>query len=441
MNTPEKIIFQLPQYVQIEEFDILIKEEIGHGGFGSVYLVEYEGDNYALKLYRMWEILPEERNDILKRIYQEYRISDKIDSPHVVKILTYQELLGNPVLIMEYCESGSLRNTIGLKLSFREIAKVVHDICRGLKVMHHEGIVHRDIKPENILLKQQCYCITDFGISANLQGRITQTDIRGKAKQVFATAAYSPPEQANGAIAFKSTGPTNDIYALGVLLYELLTGGKLPYGTFENYEIDPLQYEVKKKKGNWDRQSLAQLQTDSLWIFIIDKCLRPKPSDRFQSVEEILDLLISEKVFDKKNISAVIEKSKGWYLEVIEGKQDGLIFYISKLIKHKNKNQLTIGRLDRDLNEKNDILLNEGDEILISRYHATLEMFTDTWGNEEWYIRDGQWFDLNGKTEWYPSTNGTFVNYKSIGREGICLSDGDIIKVGKIILEVNKMDY
>jgi serine/threonine protein kinase len=434
MTSPEKIVFRLPQQIHLEGFDLLIKEEIGKGGFGSVYLAEYEDQAYAAKLYRMWEILPDERADILQRIYQEYHISENIISPHVIKIFAYRELLGNPLLVMELCEGGSLREKIGQPMSFVQILKIMEDICRGLAAMHREGIVHRDIKPENILLKKDHYCITDFGISANLNHRITQTDIRGRAKQVFASAAYSPPEQANGKLAFKNTGPTNDIYALGVLLYEILTRGKLPYGSFEAYEKDPLAYESGKKSEEWDEESLLNMQADDLWVSIIRRCLRNKASKRFQGVDEILALLpVVQPVAEMRPIPVTTQSA---YLEVMSGEQRGLKFFVSRLARNKGKSRLTIGRFDPEMPDSNDILIEEKDGATTSRYHATLERFVSEEGAEEWLLRDGQWISVEGKMQWYTPTNGTYLNGERIGREGVFLQEGDLIKVGS-----TKMQY
>lgn len=427
MTSPEKILFRLPQQIFLDGFDLLIQKEIGKGGFGSVYMATYDDQAYAAKLYRMWEILPDERADILQRIYQEYHISENIISPHVIKIFAYREIMGNPLLVMELCEGGSLREKIGKPMSFDQVLKIMEDVCRGLAAMHREGIVHRDIKPENILLKQENYCITDFGISANLNHRITQTDIRGRAKQVFASAAYSPPEQANGKLAFKNTGPTNDIYALGVLLYEILTLGKLPYGSFEAYEQNPLAYESGKKSEEWDEQSLLEHDADDLWVNIIRRCLKNKVSKRFQGVDEILALLPVVEAPLSFNPSPMT--STYFYLEVMQGDQSGLKFFVSKLARNKAKSKLTIGRLDPEMPESNDILIEERDRATTSRYHATLERF-GTEEEEEWLLRDGQWISLEGEMQWYSPANGTYLNGERIGQRGVLLKEGDEIEIG-----------
>ena len=427
MASPEKIVFSLPQYVSLDGLDLLVKEEIGKGGFGSVYLVEHENQPYAAKLYRMWEILPDERTDILQRIYQEYHISENITSPHVIKILDYREIMGNPFLMMELCAGGSLREKIGQQLTFFQVLKIVEDICKGLAAMHREGIVHRDIKPENILLKNNNYCVTDFGISANLNHRITQTDIRGRAKQVFASAAYSPPEQANGKLAFKNIGPTNDIYALGVLLYEIITLGQLPYGSFEAYSQNPLAYESAKKSEKWDEQSLLDQNADDLWVNIIRRCLKNKVSKRFQGVDEILASLpvVNEPV----SFNTYPMNSSSFYLEIIQGEQSGLKFFIGKLARNKAKSILTIGRLDTETPGSNDILIEERDRATASRYHATLERFGSE-DEEEWRLRDGQWISVDGEMQWYTPTNGTYVNGEKIGMRGELLKEDDEIEIG-----------
>lgn len=436
MQTPERVSFSEPQYINLNGFDIFIKNKIGNGGFGSVYLAEYEYHAYALKIYRMWEVFPGEREDFLKRIYQEFEISDAIDSPYVVKILTCQELKGNPVLIMEFCEGGSLREFIGEYFPDSKILQIIKDVSKGLMAMHGKGVVHRDIKPENILIKDRNFCVSDFGISVNLQNRLTKRDIRGRVKQIFATAAYSPPEQVNGSIAYKSTAATNDIYSLGVLLYEILSKGQLPFGSVEQYMEDPLFYEEKKKKGNWNWQSLENIPVNPLWKKIIEKCLKPSPSERFQDLNEILLLL------ESSNEPEFLPKPPnlgGWKLRLVEGIQEGLIFYIDNLSKSKTK--LTIGRSGEGPDEEeNDIILRESGKILISRHHATLEKSSNPQGDLQWAIRDGQWVQANGKASWHLSRNGVFVNKEKINQAGVSLQAGDLISIGSTCLKVETAD-
>lgn len=438
MDTPEKFCFNTPQVVQIGELDLTIKKEIGTGGFGSVFLAEYKGIDYALKIYRMWEIGPNERADLLKRIKQEYVISDSISSPNVVKIFSYQEYKGNPVLIMQYCNGGSLQDSIGKQFTEEQIRLAIKDICTGLMAMHEQGIIHRDIKPENILIKNETYFVTDFGISVSLKNRLTKRDIMGHVKQIFATAAYSPPEQIDGSVAFKKTGITNDVFALGVMLYELVTLGQLPYGSIDQYKSNPHAYEERKQKELWDRQQLEQFSVHPLWKEIITKCLRADPSQRFQNLKEILDIMdpVEDQVKPDRQQQVTLNKAFNWRLRVVEGDQKGLIFYISNLSKNKNKRRLTIGRLFENSFIDNDILIMESGEIYISRYHATLEQFIDPTGLQLWFIRDGQWVDSNGSADWHLSKNGVLVNNTPIDQHGFPLRNGDIIKLGKARLMV-----
>ncbi len=445
MTAPEKISFRLPQSVHLEAFDVLIKEEIGSGGFGSVYLAEHQGNQYAIKLYRMWEVLPSERANFLERIYQEFKISETLATPYAVKIFSYQELKGNPLLIMEFCEGGSLRDLIGHAQDDHKVLKIAEDICKGLMAMHEKGIVHRDIKPENILCKPQNYVLTDFGISVSLHKRLTQTDIRGHAKQVFASAAYAPPEQANGELAYKNTGPTNDIYAFGVVLYELLTLGHLPFGSFEQYEKDPLKYEQKKKHEDWDYTRLIDTQVKAFWKNIIVKCLKPHAHERFQDVAQILELLSSSDFSEKPNFSpelrfteSKVGQQHGWKLTLISDERLGQSFCVSTLSQNHQKPRLTIGRFSEDQAERNDICIEEKNEASVSRHHATLEKTLDGRGNEQWYIRDGQWYQDHGILDWYLSINGVYVNEHKIGKYGTLLHEGDIIALGNVALVFQK---
>jgi len=235
--------------------------------------------------------MPDDREDLKRRIKLEYQISNTIHSEHIVHTFSYDELDENPVLVMDYCPDGSLRQRIGKSLNTDDFNRIFIQILSGLDVLHSYDIIHRDIKPENILFKSGTALLTDFGISANLRNRVTQRNIRGHSLKVFATLSYSPPEQSQKNVAFKLTGPTNDIFSFGVILYEMITEGKLPFGDIIELKEDSGVIEKRKARGEWNVEILEKFTRNRILIEIIDKCLQPDPEMRFQSANEVLQKL------------------------------------------------------------------------------------------------------------------------------------------------------
>jgi serine/threonine protein kinase len=404
-----------------------IEDEVGSGGFGTVFKGIKDNNIYAIKLNRIWELLPDDREDLKKRIKLEYEISSGIHSEHIVHSFSYDEMNENPVIVMDFCPDGNLRKRIGNDFSEEDLKKLIIQILCGLNILHSYDIIHRDIKPENVLFKGNTALLTDFGISANLKNRVTQRNIRGHALKVFATLSYSPPEQSQKNVAFKLTGPTNDIFSFGVILYEIITQGKLPFGNIIDFQADSEAVEKRKTLGEWDRETLKKHNSNRIWREIIEKCLLPDPRMRFQSANEILqklDVFTSDS--HRRNIN--------WKLLIIEGPETGKEFNLTNLSRYLNKRILTMGRFDASNPLINDIPINEGQTTYLSLHHGTLECIIK---NEisVWYIRDGQWYSKDGQKGWYLSRNGIRVNNIPVDQFGVEMKNEDKIKIGKIVLQ------
>ena len=405
-----------------------IENIIGSGGFGTVFKANKDSNSYAIKLNRIWELIPDDREDLKKRIKLEYEISNGIHSEHIVHAYSYDELNENPVLVLDYCPDGNLRRKIGKPFNTEDLNRIIIQILSGLNVLHSYDIIHRDIKPENILFKSSKALLTDFGISANLKNRVTQRNIRGHALKVFATISYSPPEQSQKNIAFKLTGPTNDIFSFGVILYEMITEGNLPFGDITEFQIDSEAVERRKIEGDWNIGTLKRYTKNQTWIEIIEKCLRPDPEMRFRSVNEVLQKIGVHSAERTKRDSK-------WKLKILVGPDAGKEFNITNLSRFKNKRILTVGRFDECNPLVNDIPICEGSSTYLSLHHATLECIIKD-EVPAWYIRDGQWYVRDGKKGWFLSTNGIEVNNTKIDQFGIELKANDIIRIGKIIISL-----
>jgi len=300
-----------PQRVNIASGNIIhssnksyrIEKKIGEGGFGVVCKVKRGDIDFALKLTKMWEFMPNERLEYAKRFRQEYEYSKGLDSEFIVQSYDFGLLKGNPYMTMDYCENGSLRDLFDPRPASPEIDRIASGILKGLASLHDQGIIHRDIKPENILFDSQNRPkLADFGISASVKNRHTKANIMGHAKAVFATCVYSPPEQMDHTRAMKVMGNTNDIYAFGATMYEWITGGYFPYGTYEDFTKDMQGFEAKRKKNNWNRQLLEQYTPSKKWVEIIDRCLKYNPQNRFQHCSEIISLIGNRQYIQMSNL-------------------------------------------------------------------------------------------------------------------------------------------
>ena len=197
--------------------DYQLKELVGSGGFGQVYrAVQPSVDReVAIKV-----ILPEfsDHPDFVARFQAEARTIAKLEHPHIVPLYDYWQDDDGAFLVMRYIRSGSLRDRLKADGALRQqdLGPILEQICDALAVAHAEGVIHRDLKPENILVDERGKAyLTDFGIAKDLSGNsLTKTG------GFMGSAAYLAPEQAQA----EPITPSTDIYALGVLLYELFTG-------------------------------------------------------------------------------------------------------------------------------------------------------------------------------------------------------------------------
>jgi hypothetical protein len=206
-----------------------ILELIGAGGMGAVYKAR------QLKLDRVvaLKILPEEWGRdpaFAERFGREARALARLNHPHIVNVYDFGEAGGHFFLLMEYVDGVNLRQLLLTGPLQPALAlQVVPQICDALQYAHEEGVVHRDIKPENILLdKRGRVKIADFGL-AKLVGPAHVSFTLTGTHQVMGTLDYMAPEQR---LRPQEVDHRADIYSLGVLLYEMLTG-ELPLGRFE----------------------------------------------------------------------------------------------------------------------------------------------------------------------------------------------------------------
>ena len=198
-----------------------IIKSIGEGGMANVYLA-YDtilDRNVAVKVLR-GDLATDEK--FVRRFQREALSASSLSNPNIVEVYDVGEDNGEYYIVMEYVEGKHLKNLLKKrgKLTVPEVIDIVLQITNGLSVAHDSYIIHRDIKPQNILiLDNGLIKITDFGIAVAMNAtQLTQTN------SVMGSVHYLPPEQASG----KGATLQSDIYSIGRLMYELLTG-KLPF--------------------------------------------------------------------------------------------------------------------------------------------------------------------------------------------------------------------
>ncbi len=198
-----------------------IIKSIGEGGMANVYLA-YDtilDRNVAVKVLR-GDLATDEK--FVRRFQREALSASSLTNPNIVEVYDVGEDNGEYYIVMEYVEGKHLKNLLKKrgKLTVPEVVDIVLQITSGLSVAHDSYIIHRDIKPQNILiLDNGLVKITDFGIAVAMNAtQLTQTN------SVMGSVHYLPPEQASG----KGATLQSDIYSIGILMYELLTG-KLPF--------------------------------------------------------------------------------------------------------------------------------------------------------------------------------------------------------------------
>lgn len=408
-------------------------DRIGSGSYGDVFTVkDVLGNNYALKLLRLWEVSNELHDPLVAKFEQEYK-TGKLTSDYLIHSLDFGVVKGNPYLLMEYCPSGDLSKLIGQDLS--RLPSFAHDILEGLHKLHSEGKVHRDLKPENVLIRNNGKAaLTDFGVVGEMDQSKRMSEVgwwKKRPKQVQGTPLYMAPEMADRVGGGVTYLPTVDIWSFGVMMFELLTGGSFPFGNIEKIEDLPM-YREKAKKGEWDMNKLKSFPNGNDWFYIIDRCLTPNYRERYQSALEVLQDMKPmignvNPIHKKERLSRNYNISK---LIITQGDNLGMTYVLSNYL-NGHRRMLHVGR-----KPDNDIVLPENNSTYVSRYHFTLERSKD---GAFWMIKDGQW--IKSERTWVTSTNGTYLNATPVithsdGKDGLKVFTGDIITVGEYKIKV-----
>ena len=255
-----------------ERYEIL--EELGSGGMGRVYKVL---DKELETLAVLKVLLPEVAADpeTIPRFRNELKLSREISHKNVCRMFDLGMFEGTYYITMEFVDGESLKNIILMtkKLSVATAVDISRQICDGLGEAHRHGVVHRDLKPGNILIDRDGNAkILDFGLARSIESKgITATGV------IIGTPQYMSPEQ----VQEKTVDQRSDIYSLGVLLYEMLTG-HVPFDG-----DSPVRVALKHVKERPIEPKDINLKIPRAVSRVILKCLAKEKNDRFQSTQEL----------------------------------------------------------------------------------------------------------------------------------------------------------
>jgi serine/threonine protein kinase len=251
--------------------------ELGRGGMGVVYKARHIGLNRVVAL-KMILAGGHAGPDELARFRGEAEAVARLKHPNVVPVYDVGESGGLPYFSLEYVEGGSLdKKLAGTPLPPKEAAALVEALARAVAAAHEKGIVHRDLKPANVLLAEDgTPKITDFGLAKKL-------DAPGQTATgaVLGTPSYMAPEQASGKSS--AIGPRCDLYALGAILYECLTGRP----PFKAASVMETLRQVMSDEPAPPRQLQSRTPRDLETICL--KCLHKEPHKRYPSAQELAE--------------------------------------------------------------------------------------------------------------------------------------------------------
>jgi serine/threonine-protein kinase len=258
-------VIEAKKNVKIGEY--VVTGKIGQGGIAEIYRGRQESLNRDVAIKILSPKLTSDP-DIVRRFEQESMVIAKLCHPNIVHVIDRGTAGNRYYFVMEYIDGTSLREVIDSdKIPLKTKLDMIAQVCKALDYAHKNGVIHRDIKPANILIDRQGNPrVADFGI-AQIVGRpdseMTSSDV------VMGTLAYMSPEQK---ISSTNVDQTTDIYAIGVIIYEILLG--------------------KKPNGRFKLPSELDASIDPAFDGVIEKCLADDPKDRFQTAVELKDALL-----------------------------------------------------------------------------------------------------------------------------------------------------
>lgn len=249
-----------------------INERIGEGGMGTVYKATDLHLNRTVAIKMLHPFLVS-NPDSFKRFRNEAHLSARISHPNVATLFNFQASEGTHFIIMEYVKGQALEDVLKLQgqLPEEEAAKIMLQVLEGLGAAHELGIMHRDLKPGNIMITHRGFVkLMDFGIA-----RLENTERMTRQNSVIGTLEYLSPELVKGGAPSKAS----DLYAVGVMFYEMLTGKSLFTGETEA----AVMYQIAHERANVQIPGVSRKL-----VQIIKKLTHKDVNKRYQSTQQVI---------------------------------------------------------------------------------------------------------------------------------------------------------
>lgn len=261
--------------------------ELGRGGMGVVYLAERADGEFRKQV--AIKLLPTDADEQIKqRFRRERQILADLEHPNIARLLDGGTIEGQPFVVMEFVAGQSLREVLRQRgaLPINEVVAIVRQVCDGLAEAHERGVIHRDIKPENLIVAerhgQPHVSILDFGIAKWQQSSNTTSQTQNAL--ILGTPSYMSPEQAAGA-GVVEIDARSDIYSLGMVIYEMLTGEP----AFKGDSFMSVLYQHQHVLPTPLHELKSGVPVSRAVSEVVMKALAKKPAERQQTARQLAD--------------------------------------------------------------------------------------------------------------------------------------------------------
>jgi len=392
-------------------------EEVGKGGMAIVYKAYQPNLDRWVAVKVLDPAYTTNNFEALARFRKEAKAIAGVRHPNILTIHDYGEEDGLEYIVTEYVEGGTLKDQLtGTPFDWKRAAVLAIGVGQALATAHSHGIIHRDVKPANVLLPRENWpLLADFGLAKIKEDRqsLTEPGI------TLGTPTYTSPEQALG----EPIDQRADIYALGVLLYEMVTG-RAPFASDRHFEVMLMHMSEPPPR---PRDMVPEIP-DKLESIIL-KALEKQPSDRYSQMADMvedMETLMARVLSTKPTDGSPADEATSQATVEIDSLQSflrGPHFTVAgsgAAVPIPRQDEVLIGRADPTSGMLIDVDLSGhgASGAGVSRQHAKLVCQDDQWTVE----------DLR-------STNGTYINKKPVSPyQPVSLKDGDRVDLGQLIL-------
>jgi serine/threonine-protein kinase len=392
-------------------------EELGKGGMAVVYKAKQPKLERWVAVKVLDPAYISDDSDVLARFRREGKAIAALSHPNILTVHDYGEEEGLAYLVMEYVEAGTLKEQLqGEPFDWKRAVNLSIGVGRALAYAHDQGIIHRDVKPANILLPSEDWPkLADFGLVKLQQARRALT----QAGMILGTPDYTAPEQALG----ETTDHRADIYSLGVVLFEMVTG-QLPFVAERAFDVLLMHINETPPTPSDLVSGIPETVSN-----VISKALAKSPDERYLQMRDMLanletvwDLVQPPSHLAVPGVDETIHHATV-QIDSIQSVLKGPRFVVvatGSLLLVPNQDQVLIGRADPRSSVIPDIDLSMygGGSAGVSRQHARMVREANGWSIE----------DLS-------STNGTYVNDEAVPpSQPAPLKDGDTVRCGQLVL-------